>query len=71
MATGSACSLAAEVAPAETVPVVGNGAVGLCGLIAARRLGAEQIIIRGRGARAGLLASAERDEEIVEDPFGV
>jgi threonine dehydrogenase-like Zn-dependent dehydrogenase len=30
------------------VAVVGDGAVGLCGVIAARRLGAEQIIIMGR-----------------------
>jgi threonine dehydrogenase-like Zn-dependent dehydrogenase len=28
--------------------VVGDGAVGLCGVIAARRLGAEQIIMLGR-----------------------
>jgi threonine dehydrogenase-like Zn-dependent dehydrogenase len=30
------------------VAVVGDGAVGLCGVIAARRLGAEQIILLGR-----------------------
>jgi hypothetical protein len=30
------------------VAVVGDGAVGLCGVIAAKRLGAEQIVIMGR-----------------------
>ena len=33
---------------ARSVAVVGDGAVGLCGVIAARRLGAEQIIMLGR-----------------------
>jgi hypothetical protein len=32
------------------VAVVGDGAVGLCGVIAAKRLGAEQIIVMGRHA---------------------
>jgi threonine dehydrogenase-like Zn-dependent dehydrogenase len=32
----------------RSVAVVGDGAVGLCGVIAARRLGAEQIILLGR-----------------------
>ena len=36
--------------PGKTVAVVGDGAVGLCGVIAAKRLGAEQIIILGRHA---------------------
>ncbi|MEH1792484.1 MULTISPECIES: zinc-binding dehydrogenase [unclassified Nostoc] len=31
-----------------TVAVVGDGAVGLCGVLAAKRLGAERIIILGR-----------------------
>src|SRR5205809_7872294 len=34
----------------KSVAVVGDGAVGLCGVIAAKRLGAEQIIILGRHA---------------------
>jgi threonine dehydrogenase-like Zn-dependent dehydrogenase len=34
--------------PGKTAAVVGDGAVGLCGVIAAKRLGAEQIIILGR-----------------------
>src|SRR6266516_4769853 len=48
MATGHHAALAAEVGPGKTVAVVGDGAVGLCGVMAARRLGAEQIIILGR-----------------------
>jgi threonine dehydrogenase-like Zn-dependent dehydrogenase len=48
MGTGHHAALAARVAPGKTVAVVGDGAVGLCGVIAARRLGAEQIILLGR-----------------------
>jgi threonine dehydrogenase-like Zn-dependent dehydrogenase len=48
MGTGHHAAVAAKVEPGTTVAVVGDGAVGLCGVIAARRLGAEQIIILGR-----------------------
>src|SRR6266480_4982852 len=48
MGTGHHAAVAAEVGPGRTVAVVGDGAVGLCGVVAARRLGAEQIIILGR-----------------------
>ena len=48
MATGHHAALAAKVGPRRTVAVVGDGAVGLCAVIAARRLGAEQIVILGR-----------------------
>ncbi len=48
MATGHHAALAANVGPGKTVAVVGDGAVGLCAVIAARRLGAERIIILGR-----------------------
>ena len=47
MATGHHAALSAEVGPGKTVAVVGDGAVGLCGVLAARRLGAEQIILLG------------------------
>ena len=47
MATGHHAALSAEVGPGRTVAVVGDGAVGLCGVIAARRLGASQIILLG------------------------
>jgi threonine dehydrogenase-like Zn-dependent dehydrogenase len=47
MGTGHHAAVAAGVGPGRTVAVVGDGAVGLCGVIAARRLGAEQIILLG------------------------
>src|SRR5881397_1813255 len=48
MGTGHHAARAARVAPGRSVAVVGDGAVGLCGVIAAKRLGAERIIILGR-----------------------
>jgi threonine dehydrogenase-like Zn-dependent dehydrogenase len=48
MGTGHHAALSAKVAPGRITAVVGDGAVGLCGVIAARRLGAEQIIMLGR-----------------------
>ncbi|HET7064111.1 MAG TPA: zinc-dependent alcohol dehydrogenase family protein [Rudaea sp.] len=48
MGTGHHAAVAAKVGPGKSVAVVGDGAVGLCGVIAAKRLGAEQIIMLGR-----------------------
>src|SRR4029434_10437281 len=48
MGTGQHAAVAAKVGPGKSVAVVGDGAVGLCGVIAARRLGAEHVIILGR-----------------------
>jgi threonine dehydrogenase-like Zn-dependent dehydrogenase len=48
MGTGHRAAVVSEVGPGKSVAVVGDGAVGLCGVIAGRRLGAEQIIILGR-----------------------
>ena len=50
MGTGHHAAIIARVASGKSVAVVGDGAVGLCGVIAAKRLGAEQIIILGRHA---------------------
>lgn len=47
MGTGHHAARLAGVGPGSTVAVVGDGAVGLCGVLAARRLGAERIIILG------------------------
>ena len=47
MGTGHHAAVTAKVAPGKIAAVVGDGAVGLCGVIAARRLGAEQIIMLG------------------------
>src|ERR1700710_2963763 len=48
MGRGHHAAVVARVAPGHKVAVVGDGAVGLCGVLAAKRLGAEQIIIMGR-----------------------
>ena len=47
MGTGHHAAVSAKVTRGNIVAVVGDGAVGLCGVIAAHRLGAEQIIILG------------------------
>jgi threonine dehydrogenase-like Zn-dependent dehydrogenase len=47
MGTGHHAAVAAEVGPGKTVAVIGDGAVGLCGVIASKRLGAERIILLG------------------------
>jgi threonine dehydrogenase-like Zn-dependent dehydrogenase len=74
LGTGHHAAVAANVAPGKSVAVVGDGAVGLCGVIAANRLGAEQIIIMGRHPDRIALARefgatdvvSERGEEAVE-----
>jgi threonine dehydrogenase-like Zn-dependent dehydrogenase len=48
MGTGHHAAVAAKVTAGKIAAVVGDGAVGLCAVIAAKRLGAEQIIILGR-----------------------
>jgi len=85
MATGHHAAVTARVAPGKIAAVVGDGAVGLCGVIAARRLGAEQIIIVGHHEDRIALAKqfgatdvvSERSENAVEhvreitDGYGV
>jgi threonine dehydrogenase-like Zn-dependent dehydrogenase len=74
LGTGHHAALAARVEPGKTAAVVGDGAVGLCGVIAAKRLGAEQIIILGRHPDRIALAQdfgatdivSERGDEAVE-----
>jgi hypothetical protein len=48
MGTGHHAAVTARVRPGVSAAVVGDGAVGICGVIAAKRLGAEQIVIMGR-----------------------
>lgn len=48
MGTGHHAAVVARVAPGRAAAVIGDGAVGLCAVIAAKRLGAEQIILMGR-----------------------
>jgi threonine dehydrogenase-like Zn-dependent dehydrogenase len=48
MGTGHHAAVVAAVHEGSKVAVIGDGAVGLCGVIAAKRLGAEQILLLGR-----------------------
>lgn len=50
LGTGWFAAVAAEAGPGKTVAVVGDGAVGLLGVLAARQLGAERIILMSRHA---------------------
>ncbi|WP_210491003.1 zinc-dependent alcohol dehydrogenase family protein [Patulibacter sp. SYSU D01012] len=56
MATGHHAAVAARVAAGSTVAVVGDGAVGLSGVLAARRLGAERIVAFSRHEDRATLA---------------
>lgn len=67
MGTGHHAALAAKVGPGKTAAVVGDGAVGLCGVIAARRLGAERIILLGRHPQRIALAKAFGATDIVSE----
>jgi len=67
MATGHHAAVAARVRPGKTAAVVGGGAVGLCGVIAARRLGAEQIILLDRHADRIALAREFGATDIVSE----
>lgn len=67
MGTGHHAAVVARVAPGHRVAVVGDGAVGLCGVIAARRLGAEQIIIMGRHPDRIALARAFGATDVVSE----
>jgi threonine dehydrogenase-like Zn-dependent dehydrogenase len=74
MSTGHHAALSAKVGPGKRVVVVGDGAVGLCSVIASHRLGAEQIVILGRHEDRISLARefgatdvvSERGDEAVE-----
>ena len=50
MATGWHAAVSADVRPGSTVVVVGDGAVGLCGVLSAAQLGADRIIAMSRHA---------------------
>jgi threonine dehydrogenase-like Zn-dependent dehydrogenase len=46
--TGWHCAVAAGVKPGDTVVVVGDGAVGLCAVLAAAQMGAERVVAMSR-----------------------
>ena len=56
LGTGWFGAVAAEAGPGKTVAVVGDGAVGLLGVLAAKQLGAERIIVFSRHADRQALA---------------
>ncbi|WP_327187286.1 zinc-dependent alcohol dehydrogenase family protein [Streptomyces sp. NBC_01334] len=65
MGTGWWAAEAAEVKPGSTAVVVGDGAVGLCAVIAAKEMGAERIIAMSRHASRQKLARAFGATDIV------
>jgi len=56
LGTGWFAAVAAAAGPGKTVAVVGDGAVGLLGVLAARQLGAERVIAMSRHADRQALA---------------
>ena len=79
MATGHHAAVTAKVSRGKIAAVVGGGAVGLCGVIAAKRLGAEQIIFLDRHADRISLAKefgatdivSERGDAAIEKVFAL
>ena len=67
LGTGWFAAVAAEAGPGKTVAVVGDGAVGLLGILAAKRLGAERIIAMSRHADRQELARRLGATDIVEE----
>ncbi|MGQ1838597.1 zinc-dependent alcohol dehydrogenase family protein [Kocuria turfanensis] len=67
LGTGWFGAVAAEVGPGKTVAVVGDGAVGLLGVLAAKQLGAERIIAMSRHADRQALAREFGATDIVEE----
>lgn len=65
MAAGHHAALAARVNPRSTVAVIGDGAVGLCATLAARRLGATRVIAIGHHAERLSLAEEFGATDIV------
>ncbi|MFC4000218.1 zinc-dependent alcohol dehydrogenase family protein [Prauserella oleivorans] len=67
LGTGWFASVAAEAGPGKTVAVVGDGAVGLMAILAARHLGAERIIAFSRHPERQKLARYYGATDIVEE----
>lgn len=67
LGTGWFAAVAAEAGPGKTVAVVGDGAVGLLGILAAKQLGSERIIAMSRHADRQELARSFGATDIVEE----
>jgi threonine dehydrogenase-like Zn-dependent dehydrogenase len=66
MATGHHAAVSAGVKRGDVVAVVGDGAVGLCAVLAARRLGASRIIALSRHADRQAVAKEFGATDIIE-----
>ncbi|WP_376793988.1 zinc-dependent alcohol dehydrogenase family protein [Thermogemmatispora sp.] len=67
MGTGYHAAVSAGVKPGDTVAVIGDGAVGLCGVLSAHLLGASRIIILSRHPRRQELAREFGATDIVRE----
>jgi threonine dehydrogenase-like Zn-dependent dehydrogenase len=67
MGTGHHATVAAKVGRGKIVAVVGDGAVGLCGVIASKRLGAQQIILLGNNPDRTALGQEFGASEVVTE----
>ncbi|MFD6059588.1 zinc-dependent alcohol dehydrogenase family protein [Rhodococcus wratislaviensis] len=67
LGTGWYGAVAAEAGPGKTVAVVGDGAVGLLAVLAAKQLGAERIIVFSRHADRQKLAREFGATDIIEE----
>jgi threonine dehydrogenase-like Zn-dependent dehydrogenase len=56
MGTGYFCAVSANVTAGDTVAIIGDGAVGLSGVIAAKMLGAERVVAFSRNPERQALA---------------
>lgn len=79
MSTGYHAAASAEVKPGDTAVVMGDGAVGLCGVIAAKMRGATRIIAMSRHEDRAALAREfgatdivpERGQEAIDKVLGM
>jgi hypothetical protein len=67
MATGHHAAVSGRVETGHTVAVVGDGAVGLCAILASRRLGAGRIIALSRHPERQKLALEFGATDVVEE----
>ncbi|GAB3142720.1 zinc-dependent alcohol dehydrogenase family protein [Marisediminicola antarctica] len=67
MGTGHHAAVSAGVGAESTVVVVGDGAVGLCAILAARRLGASRIVAMSRHADRQALAREFGATDVIEE----
>jgi threonine dehydrogenase-like Zn-dependent dehydrogenase len=67
LGTGWFAAVAAEAGPGRTVAVVGDGAVGLLGVLSARQLGAERIVVFSRHESRQRLAEEFGATDVIEE----